>query len=369
MCLEVCKPFVIIRSMNESDLQIKLGEITSAMMAYLSDKLCPDLNNPPASYDYRGIEIPLECFYLNMPLFWQPRPGAKIDGAHDYRASESYVLRPDNERIPVSGSAVSQAAIVHEESTKRHEILLPAFVRSGNTIFADDDFFPPDSFFVREDLDGLTFIRMVDLYRTFGMFPENLYSSGLSAVMQSYDFRGRRIVDFGCGEASQLLLAGILGADSGIGIDLPSYVDEDFRTRHQQNLAMNKLDMRIIFEGCDLNDDQAASVIEELSLLNNLRSPNTAIINIGPSYDRQSDEEGTHIKALEALFDLPEVDLLFAGGYASVYSGDTHLAPSHIIESHDLAMQIINELFENVLVYNLPGNMLVIVGRGRKVNA
>lgn len=308
-----------------------------------------------------------ETFTLGWPVLYDPNT-MKREDAIDSR--NDCALSTNGVSLPVRGSSLFT---LQGRRTTGEQLLLnvPAFIQAGNAFIV-----PIEVYHAVREMTSTGRHILIPISRfdqLFGPYPESAFAASVSAVIGHIGMHGSRIIEFGASSGNQLAVAAKYGAVSGLGLEMPGN-GKEYTAVLAHDLGVMRIPHWNRFKIADLDileyDGSENEHIRELwgENLGTVALPDTAIINIGPSYDILMDGElmSPHLVALQQAIALG-VNRVIIGGLALVYVRNginiSYDTLSRIRQSDQTARDALREHFTNVTMYTLPNGIQCLVGQ------
>lgn len=308
-----------------------------------------------------------QVFELGWPIFYNPNTMAR---QHALDAISDCSLQEENGvRLPLRGSSLFTLQGARQNGSP-YRLVVPAFVQAGKVFIIAAELYQVLDLRDAPYVGDIVPISRIDTL--FGPYPESVYAASVSAVVAHIGMQGRRIIEFGSNSCNQLVVAAKYGATHALGIDLPECIDNfPAVLAHDLGLlgATQWADFHIVGEDILEYDLDEVDYLTEhwREKFSGIALPDTAIINIGPSYDILMDGEvmSPHLVALQQAITLG-VKTIIVGGLALVYRNGSIPISSQALtlirQSDQKARDLLRTHFDVVRVFTLPNGVQCLVG-------
>lgn len=337
----------------EETLNEEISEFRSDIAAGLRDGLKQVVNVDKRAISIGGV-IP-EQYVVGSPLFFDPNTRG-IENAHDY--PEPVTLKSpheDNENPTISGYSIFVAQ--HKAGKEIRKMIVPGIIFVGQyAIVATElrEFMPKNE----------RIIYTSGMIEDFGTYPLNMYGAGFAAMLSMQDFSNARIIEFGSGLGTQLQVAAKRGAKIGLGFELPDRLElemfyEDIETTfgdESEHLSFAQI-------GSDINSISDPKKVLDMwqdEFFDLGEQPNTALINMGPSYDG-SGGISPHQTAVHTAVNFDSMRKIYLGGYAEKYlRGREKIGTIDYAKSDAVVQKMLLDHGFTMHIWRLPGGMQCI---------
>lgn len=308
-----------------------------------------------------------ERYQTGLPVFFNADT-MKVDGAIDFLPDCG--IKNGTRKLSLRGSSLCVLRAVDSRGRSFRQVI-PAFIQAGNYIIIYSELYHK----IPKGLSySQSFVPLSEMHSAFGFYPHNVAGAIVSAVISDLDLSGKRVVEFGSALGHQLVVAAKSGAEYGIGIDIPLLVSGNLHILGKNLSLMGCPDFeRFRLLGQDILEyggDESHYIIEFWrKSFGDIPLPDTAIINMGVSYDFLSGCEvmRPHLIALHQAIALGVQRVIVGGLSLRYYLNGKEISPDQkpdMYESDRMARELLVKTFSNVYAYTAPNGFQCIVGEG-----